>query len=156
MGVCTLSLMIGLEVKIKDDFAWALFYIIYNGTIRKKSFDIRSRVSMVLTRSGLEWKIVHEHFSMFPITMPISEPRLIVKKNTEATDKLQRELDGTILKSLGDGSEKHIAELTKQVSKILEREVPAAEIVNRCKTLESKGQIKRRGRFYPRYIIVKK
>jgi len=142
-------------VKVKGDFAWASFYFIYNGTIRKKIFDVRSRVSMVLTKSGSEWNIVHEHFSMFPREMPVTGPRLLVKKDTEAVEKHQEELDEAVLKALGDGSEKHIAELTKQVSNTLGREIPASEIVDRCKILESKGQVRRSGRFYPRYVIVK-
>ncbi|MCL5317145.1 MAG: nuclear transport factor 2 family protein [Thaumarchaeota archaeon] len=142
-------------VKVKGDFAWASFYFIYNGTIRKKSFDIRSRVSMVLARSVSGWKIVHEHFSMFPREMPVTGPRLLVKKDTEVVEKQLKELDEAILKALEDGSEKHIADLTKQVSKTLGREIPASEVVNRCKILESKGKVKRSGRFYPRYIIVK-
>ncbi len=142
-------------VKIKGDFAWALFYLSYNGTIRKKTFDIKSRVTMVLIRSGSGWKIVHEHFSMFPKEMPVSGPRLLIKKDTEAAEKQQNDLDEAILKALGDGSEKHIADLTKQISEALGREVPASEIVDRCKMLESKGRIKRSGRFYPRYVIVK-
>ncbi len=142
-------------VKVKGEFAWASFYLIYNGTIRKKSFDVRSRVSMVLTRSGSEWKIVHEHFSMFPREMPVTGPRLLVKRDTEAEEKQQKELDEAILKTLGDGSEKHIADLTKQVSTTLGMEIPASDIVDRCKLLESKGRVKRSGRFYPRYVIVK-
>ncbi|MCL4436284.1 MAG: nuclear transport factor 2 family protein [Thaumarchaeota archaeon] len=145
-------------VKVKGDFAWVSFYFGYNGTIRKKSFDIRSRVSMVLarSRSGSAWKIVHEHFSMFPSEMPVTGPRLLVKKDTEGVEKQLKDLDEAVLKALEDGSEKHIADLTKQVSKTLGRDIPASEVVNRCKILESKGEIRRSGRFYPRYIIVKK
>ena len=54
-----------LEISICDNVVVATFYIQYQGTIRDRHFDIASRVTSVLRKQGIEWKIVHEHFSRF-------------------------------------------------------------------------------------------
>lgn len=54
------------KINILGDFALAALTIRYRGAIRDRSFDLRSRVTAVLARSGDEWRIVHEHWSRFP------------------------------------------------------------------------------------------
>jgi hypothetical protein len=140
-----------LAVNVLGDVAWASFYLNYDGAIRKRSFDIRSRASMVLTKSGSEWRIVHEHFSMIPEAMPVSAPRAEEKPTTSETQ--EDGVEEAILKVLEDGSEREIAEITQKVSKILGKEVAASRVKDRCDALLSKEHLKRRGRFYPRYRL---
>lgn len=54
------------KINILGDSALAAFTIRYRGTIRDRSFDLRSRVTAVLARRGDGWRIVHEHWSRFP------------------------------------------------------------------------------------------
>lgn len=54
------------RISILGDAALAAFTIKYWGTIRDRGFDLRSRVTAVLARSGDGWKIIHEHWSRFP------------------------------------------------------------------------------------------
>ncbi len=56
------------KINILGDLALAAFTIRYRGAIRDRSFDLRSRVTTVLARSGDEWRIIHEHWSRFPET----------------------------------------------------------------------------------------
>lgn len=141
-----------LVMKVKEDFAWASFYVNYKGMIRKRSFDVKSRVSMVLAKSGSQWRIVHEHFSMLPEIMPVSEQKPQVKEAV-ASEEQRDELEEAIVKVLEDGSEKHIADITKEVSRIIGKEVAASQVIDKCSILASKEVIIRRGRFYPRYKI---
>ena len=141
-----------LTVKAASNFAWASFYFKYDGSIRNRRFDIKSRVSIVLAKSGSQWRIVHEHFSILPETVPVDASETL-SRDTKVLEKNKDLLNEAIMKVLGDGSERNIAELTKEVSKIVGKEVPASQVIDRCQVLVSEGFIKRRGRFYPRYQI---
>ena len=55
-----------LKVDVFGDVAVATYHISYQGKMRNKRFEINSRVTSVLRRQDLSWKIVHEHFSRFP------------------------------------------------------------------------------------------
>ena len=57
------------EATVLGDTAIATFTMHYQGQIRNRSFDVNSRVSMVLRKQDSEWKVVHEHFSRFPEEM---------------------------------------------------------------------------------------
>lgn len=46
--------------------AIATFYLHYTAEMRRKTFDVYSRVTSVLEKQGSEWKIIHEHYSRFP------------------------------------------------------------------------------------------
>ncbi|MFQ6095271.1 MAG: hypothetical protein ACE5NN_03925, partial [Candidatus Bathyarchaeia archaeon] len=93
-----------------------------------------------------------EHFSLLPETVPASAPKPH-ENEAGASEKQKDELEEAILKVLSDGLERHIAEITQEVSRIIGKEVAASQVVDRCRVLASKGIIKRRGRFYPRYKI---
>ncbi|MBS7653162.1 MAG: zinc-ribbon domain-containing protein [Candidatus Bathyarchaeia archaeon] len=54
------------KINILGDAALAAFTIRYRGTIRDRDFDLRSRVTAVLAKSGDVWRIVHEHWSRSP------------------------------------------------------------------------------------------
>jgi len=45
--------------------AFATYTIHYTITMNKQDYDITSRVTTVLKRSGGSWKVVHEHFSRY-------------------------------------------------------------------------------------------
>ena len=53
---------------VLDDVAVVGFYIHYWGTIRDQSFDVNSRVTIILKKQDQSWKVVHEHWSRFPET----------------------------------------------------------------------------------------
>ncbi len=143
-----------LIVKVIGNVAISSFYIHYDGKIRMKTFNIISRVSIVLKKNGSKWRIIHEHFSIIPENIPLSEPKTnMIELN--ASVKQKDELKEVILNILGDGRERHIADITQQASKMIGREVTASEIRDKCDVMASKKIIKRRGRFYPRYIIIK-
>ncbi len=55
-----------LAIDILDGVAVATLHLSYRGQIRKRPFEIRSRVTVILHRVGDGWKIVHEHYSRFP------------------------------------------------------------------------------------------
>lgn len=67
-----------LRVDVVRDTAIATFYLSFKGVfVNDYSFEgmtvgSRSRVTMVLTRFGEGWRMVHEHFSSFP-DMPKKE-----------------------------------------------------------------------------------
>ena len=54
------------KVDIMGDTAIATFLLHYSGEMRKKTFEVYSRVTIVLEKQGSEWKIIHEHYSQFP------------------------------------------------------------------------------------------
>ena len=54
------------KVDVMDGTALATFQLHYKGHIRNKHFDVEARVTTLLKGQGLEWKIVHEHYSRFP------------------------------------------------------------------------------------------
>lgn len=54
-----------LKIQVLGDVALATFHLHYRGRMREKSFDIQSRVTTVLKRKDLTWKIIHEHYSRF-------------------------------------------------------------------------------------------
>jgi len=56
----------GWKIQVFENSAIAMFIIRYHGQIRDLKFNIKSRVSVFLLKSGGEWKIVHEHWSRFP------------------------------------------------------------------------------------------
>ncbi|MEM3566849.1 MAG: nuclear transport factor 2 family protein, partial [Candidatus Bathyarchaeia archaeon] len=58
----------GWKIDIVNNMALASFIINYRGTIRDLNFNIKSRVTAVLTKINDEWKIIHEHWSRFPQT----------------------------------------------------------------------------------------
>jgi len=55
---------------VVGDTALATFHIHYWGAIRGRDFDVNSRVTPILRKSGQSWKVVHEHWSRFPETRP--------------------------------------------------------------------------------------
>ncbi|MEM2906118.1 MAG: zinc ribbon domain-containing protein [Candidatus Bathyarchaeia archaeon] len=55
-----------LAIDVFDGAALATFHLSYGGQIRKRPFEIRSRVTVVLRNAGDGWKIIHEHYSRFP------------------------------------------------------------------------------------------
>jgi len=57
----------GWKIQIFGDSAIAMFIIRYHGQIRDLKFDVQSRVSAFLLKRNGEWKIVHEHWSRFPL-----------------------------------------------------------------------------------------
>jgi hypothetical protein len=151
-----------LEVRVNGETAWASFILHYDGMIRKRSFKVESRVSMVLTKSEPEhqWKIVHEHFSIRPLKVPTLAPRRLAKevKAREAEkDKVVKEAKGEleeeIVKVLGDGVERSTAEIIREISKSMGGDVASSKVVESCQRLVSKGVIESRGRFYPKYRI---
>ena len=58
----------GWKVDVINNVAIASFIINYRGTIRDLNFNIKSRVTAVLTKINDEWKLIHEHWSRFPQT----------------------------------------------------------------------------------------
>jgi len=56
------------KIDMINNVAVASFIVNYRGTIRDLKFNIRSRVTAVLTKINDEWKLVHEHWSRFPQT----------------------------------------------------------------------------------------
>lgn len=54
------------KAEIIGEVVVATFYIHYTGEMRNRHFDVYSRVTTILRKQGLEWKIVHEHYSRFP------------------------------------------------------------------------------------------
>jgi ketosteroid isomerase-like protein len=54
------------EATVFGDAAVATFTIHYQGQIRKRPFDMNSRVTSVLRKKDSGWKVVHEHFSSIP------------------------------------------------------------------------------------------
>ncbi len=58
------------KVSILGDLALATFTIRYSGAIRDRGFNLKSRVTAVLARSGEEWRLIHEHWSRFPEERP--------------------------------------------------------------------------------------
>lgn len=58
------------RIDIFEDAAVASFIISYQGTIRDRSFKIRSRVTAFLVKKDGEWKLVHEHWSRFSEETP--------------------------------------------------------------------------------------
>ncbi|MEM3551948.1 MAG: nuclear transport factor 2 family protein [Candidatus Bathyarchaeia archaeon] len=58
----------GWKIDVVNNVAIASFIINYRGTIRDLNFNIKSRVTAVLTKIHDEWKIIHEHWSRFPQT----------------------------------------------------------------------------------------
>jgi len=54
------------KVDVFGDASLASFIINYRGVIRELSFNIKSRVTVLLMNKDGEWKIVHEHWSRFP------------------------------------------------------------------------------------------
>jgi len=57
----------GWKIQVFGDSAVAMFIIRYRGQIRDLKFDVKSRVSVFLLKSDEEWRIVHEHWSRFPL-----------------------------------------------------------------------------------------
>jgi len=57
----------GWRVEIFGDTALAAFIIRYKGRIRDLDFNVQSRVTEVFVKHGDRWKIVHEHWSRFPV-----------------------------------------------------------------------------------------
>lgn len=57
----------GWRVEIFGDLALAAFIIRYKGRIRDLDFNVQSRVTEVLLKHGDRWRIVHEHWSRFPV-----------------------------------------------------------------------------------------
>jgi hypothetical protein len=138
---------------IMGDYAIVTFYINYKGMIRRRSFGIKSRISMVLKKINSQWKIIHEHFSQFPENMPVSEPIPDVLQKEPVIE--DTDLEEKILNVLSDGNARHIAEITEEISKSSDRKVEATQILDTCNILTTKGSIERLGRFYPRYRISK-
>jgi ketosteroid isomerase-like protein len=58
----------GWKVDVINNVAIASFIINYRGTIRDLNFNVKSRVTAVLTKINEEWKLIHEHWSRFPQT----------------------------------------------------------------------------------------
>lgn len=54
------------EANVLGDVAVATFHMHYHGVIRKRPFEVTSRVTSVLRKQDSGWKVVHEHFSRFP------------------------------------------------------------------------------------------
>jgi hypothetical protein len=53
---------------VVGDVGMAAFSIHYSGTIRDRNFEMDSRVTMIMKKSGQSWKVAHEHWSRFPET----------------------------------------------------------------------------------------
>jgi len=53
------------KAEIIGDTAVATFLLHYSGEMRKRRFEVYSRVTTVLEKQGSEWKIIHEHYSRF-------------------------------------------------------------------------------------------
>jgi hypothetical protein len=141
-----------LDIKVKDNFAWTTFLLNYEGLIRRRIFNIESRVSIILESYNSNWRIVQEHFSMIPVQMPVSE-ELPITERVAYEDNSNDDIQQTILKILDDGQEKHVAQLTKEISEIIKKDIMASQIVDACKNLVDSGVLIRRGRFYPRYRL---
>jgi hypothetical protein len=141
----------GLAIRVIGDAAIASFYMQYDGMIRKRSFVVESRVSIVLAKKESQWRIIHEHFSMRPAIIPslASKPLEEVKVPAELRDDLEE----AILKVLSDGSERSAADIAREVSGSLGREVETSQVVEKCRELVSKGMIGSQGRFYPKYKL---
>jgi ketosteroid isomerase-like protein len=52
-----------LKLDLMGDTVCATFHFHYTGQMRDQTFDVNSRVSIVLLKESGEWKIVHEHYS---------------------------------------------------------------------------------------------
>ena len=57
------------QANVFDNSAVATFSLHYKATMRNRPFDVTSRVTIVLAKQALEWKIIHEHYSRFPDDM---------------------------------------------------------------------------------------
>jgi len=57
----------GWKIQVFGDSAIATFIIKYHGQIRDLKFNVKSRVSVFLVKSDGDWKIIHEHWSRFPV-----------------------------------------------------------------------------------------
>lgn len=56
----------GFEANSFGDAAVATFTLRYKAVMRNRTFDVTSRVTIVLRRQDSGWKILHEHYSRFP------------------------------------------------------------------------------------------
>ena len=54
------------KADIIGDTVIATFLLHYSGAMRRKPFEVYSRVTTILEKHDSEWKIIHEHFSRFP------------------------------------------------------------------------------------------
>jgi ketosteroid isomerase-like protein len=54
------------RIDLLENVALASFMIQYQGTIRNRRFDMRSRVTAVFVKRDGEWKLLHEHWSSLP------------------------------------------------------------------------------------------
>lgn len=143
-----------LMVNVKGNIAWASLYLQYAGAIRKRGFDVRSRVSMILAKSGDGWRIVHEHFSTVPQQFPLvtTSPKPPEEKPKIAEPR-EDEVGAAVLKILGDGVERTAAALAREVSKALGREVMTPQVAEKCRELVARGMLESHGRLYPRYRL---
>lgn len=143
-----------LLVNVKENLAWVSFNLEYTGAIRKRSFDVKSRVSMILAKSGPRWRIVHEHFSMlpqqYPLLAPPPQPR---EEKPKIVEPSEDELVAALLKILGDGKERAAAELAQEASKALGKDVTTPSAAEKCRELVAKGMLESRGRLYPKYRL---
>jgi ketosteroid isomerase-like protein len=57
-----------LKADVFGDAAVTTFYFQYNAKMGETPMAGRRRGTLVFVKVGVDWKIVHEHFSLFPPT----------------------------------------------------------------------------------------
>lgn len=146
-----------LRIELQGEYAWASFYLNYEGVIRSNRFNIQSRVSIILLKENEDWRIVHEHFSTMPTALPV-HPIAEGKPppQPEATKPLD-ELGEAVLTILKDGVERSAREIATIITEEKGAPVDVSDVVGRCRQLIASGMIQQsKGGLYPRYKIITK
>jgi hypothetical protein len=138
-----------LIIQRENDLAWAFFDLHYDGVIRKRSFDLESRVTMLLSMRDGKWKIVHEHLSWRPDRLPPLALRR--KQQPREAEKPKNELQEIILRILSDKTEKNAQEITRAIFTSLGKEVSVEQVAENCHNLATRGLLHQRGFFFPKF-----
>jgi hypothetical protein len=145
-----------LRIELQGEYAWASFYLNYEGVIRSNRFKIQSRVSIILLKENEDWRIVHEHFSTMPTALPI-HPIAEGKPPPQPEAKPLDELGEIVLTVLRDGVERSAREIATIITEEKRIPVDVSDVVGRCRQLIASGTIQQsRGGLYPRYKIITK
>lgn len=143
------------NLNILENAASATFHLHYQGMIRDQSFNVTSRVTMILHRVENSWKIIHEHFSRFPVeeqsevefkqeeVLQTTEPRPSTLPRQEPTKEPSgtNKIADTILRVLREKDELSVIDLVSEIGKGLTEYVDIAKVMKECKVLASKGVI---------------
>lgn len=144
-----------LQIEGEGDSAIATFHLDYSGDIRKKPFDMTSRVSMMLVKRGSDWLIAHEHFSRFPTPLERTEAHPLQPARKEQTVEQpqaakpqQDKMEEAIVELLGEGGEMDPMSISKELSSRVGGYVDTSSVVKKCRELVEKGLLEQIGEGY--------